>query len=230
MLYISRHVYCKNLSARYRQFQSYQGHHAFGVVDSDDGVEELVTRDDLEEIVRNQCIDVAGVEIMSPSRLILQILPYQGENPSSVLQTKLSVLRHVNITVYNSTITSFLFRRDKLADGTRVRLSDFADSCGDFLMYGNMSLAAGPIVTIVLDDKIKSITDYSFRLDSGNEVSSLGVSAVSSLDVMFDLSELTNFELARSVYKQVLAYKGEPLKAVIDSEERKQEMFRLCCS
>lgn len=226
MLYISRLVWQDNSVDKYSPVHGFQSIRCYGVVDTDDNVEEVITRDDLEEAVRRRDIDIAGVTMLGLQRLIIDVIPYQPK--PSPLQMKTLMIHHVNVIVFNSCITNITWRRDKIGKNACLRLSDFGDSCADFILYGNMSLVSGDQITLVLDDKIKSITDHSFRLDtSERELVQLDATQVNGLGVRFDLRELHNNDIAASFYRQLFSYKGNILDFVDDSSERKLEMLKL---
>ena len=211
MLYISRRAVLGNELA-------------YGVVDTDDDVETIVNTDGIEEAHRHG-LTIRGVATHWVSGD--DINPYQPEGTFSPLQVKTRVMKKVSVGLYGSMITSveWLFG----VDNPRIRLSDFGDSVADLVIYGNV-LSVTP-VTLVLDDKLKSITKYSFRIETCSSLHDTQVQMISRangwkrLRVLFDVSELTNQEILDTFYEQLFWY-NQALAVTIDSEERKLAMRR----
>lgn len=211
MLYISRRVFHANELC-------------YVVVDTDDGVETVVNVDRLEYATRCGLI-INGIPVKWETGD--DITPYQYSGFIKPIQVKMRTLRKVSVTLCGSSITdiSWLYSVDPI----RVRLSDFGDSCTDFVIYGSV-IPKNP-VTLVLDDKLKSITSRSFRIDTGTSINDTIIHAISHnggwkrIGVRFDVSELTKEELVDTFYEQLFWY-NKALEVVTDSEERKLAMRR----
>lgn len=177
MLFISRRV----------------GQGQYGVVDTDDGLEEVVDYERLKEAV--VCgIDVKGVAV--GSRLpwdknseidILTIDVYNNRDVSSVMQTKLQVLKGIEVVVYDDTVVSVTWDRHRVKPGTSIRLSDFASKLGDLIF---LSASRGPNspITVVLDDTL-SYSELSLRFVTGTEV-------------RLDIREVKNKETVAMIYAE----------------------------
>ena len=226
MLYISRHVYSDSGgSDRYSPVHGYETKHRFGVADTEDGVEEIVTRDDLEYLVRQVGLDISGVYTIGDLKVISGAFPYQNPYTASVLQTKLHVMYNIDVSVHNNQITSILWDEVYGADSLSLRLSDFAPFCGDMLLYGN-DVRSRFEMTLVFDDKLESMSEYSFRLDCGlRESMWLDRHTKRGMNIVFDIREVTREDLAFQLYKQVSLYRGCPLETILDNEERKTRML-----
>lgn len=151
MLYISRFV----------------GQSKYGVVDTDDGTETIITHKELWEYCIDLHMDIKGVRLgTTVSRnkeklCIKDVDVYQCPDFVTKEQAKLNVLRGITIKTYGSQIVSVFADRNVVPKGTRVRLSDYGTSCGEYILKG-MPYGCVPIVTLVLDDKI-AITGKSLK-------------------------------------------------------------------
>lgn len=205
MLFISRHV----------------GVDWFGVVDTDDGSEEFIDRVGLVRA------DEFGVEIHGISHLpngrIDSITPYQSLNTFTALQTKLKLLSHVDVRVYDGAITYLYWDSAYVPKNISIRLSDFGTSVEDCIFAEN-PCSYGGTVTIIVDNKITDVSEYAFRMDEYGwsvEMSGLGHKG---LGVIFDLREVESDDIRRWIYSQLDAYAGDSFECIIDSDFHKAEM------
>ena len=209
MLFISRRV----------------GLDCFGVVDTDDGVEEVVNKDDIAENVTRYKLDIKGVKEVGTLGIAVDIEPYQDVATMTRLQTKTSMLSKVDVTVYDKYITSI--RWHTIDEPATIRLSDFGERCEDCILVGN-TLQGEHNITLVFDDKLKSITPHTLTVEGWS--TSLGKDG---RGVVVDLRELTNETIVEDVYRSLLFRSSWRLRfipegsfdAIIDSEWRKQMMF-----
>lgn len=212
MLYISRYI----------------GLNEFGVVDTDDGVEEVVT---LQQVIR-ACgplnVQIAGVEThirgfsYGKKSFVDSVLAYQDPITKTSLQLKLSLLGHVDVVTYGNMITNVLWDFDKIKEPVFVCLSDFGSCCGDRILWGNANRGEHKI-TLILNDKIE-FGPKTFRLSDKEQRWSVGIDGVG---VMFDIHELHDDYKAQLVYQALMideVFDLLLLESVIDSEERKQRM------
>lgn len=167
MLYLSRIIQPDN--PRYRKY---------GVVDSDDDTETLVTRAELVDIVLKHKLQVQGVVVINKkdgSKDIKVTSPQQIASQTTGRQTKTAVLLGVNVVVYNDEITAIHVNRKVMRDKQRIRLSDFAKKMN---LRAKMYFT-GPVskrVVLVIDDKIELLG----RLKDFSEVTG----------VLYDISEV----------------------------------------
>lgn len=194
MLYISRVV----------------GIQFIGVVDTDDGVEEIVPIFKVREIVSGG-IPIKGVEAKSPRGAIFApILPYQVPETYSPLQSKLKFATGIDVLVYNDMVTSIRFDAKKLKAPVAIRLSSFAPKCADCILFGN-SCAFRHVITLVLDDKVQ-VGVRTFRREEGID----GTNGVQGLGVKFDLREITKPDVIDDIRKSMLSNDGnQVLQSVI---------------
>lgn len=103
----------------------------FGIVDTDDGTETLVYRDELNDAVLIHHVDIKGVKIGYNRGLhhntpfIKEIMAQQDMRQYTNLQAKTKTLLGVEVRVYDGEITAILADTRVAKDGVRVRLSDF---------------------------------------------------------------------------------------------------------
>lgn len=208
MLYISRRVaYVEGL---YAQID-------YGVVDTDDGVEEIVPETELYTAV-----GAYGMEIAGTTEGLRRIEPYQTADSLKAIQAKTKTLKNATVTVWNNMITNIVW--GVWSDGVRLRLSDFGTEIADFVLLDNPT-PVNP-VTLVFDDKITSVRCWAFRMDTSVD----GTKATFEIDagfindsVRFDLRELSNNDIADVIYSQFRLY-DDRFNFIIDSNQRKEFM------
>lgn len=165
MLYISR---IRGTGAR--------GNYEYGVVDTDDGIETFVSKQELEQICVNTGLKVEGAhrqlrrsicDSMSSSPgmavTIGSIIPYQPPESVTVGQSKLLSVYGIRILTYKDFITyigTCFSGQDRLIT-TRVRLSQYGKHCADCIV-GYQSINIGQYeLTLVIDDNI-SLSESTF--------------------------------------------------------------------
>ena len=206
MLYISR----------------FAGRYCYGVVDTDDGTEEVVAGYDITNAVSNLGLSILGVDIDPQSTLkptVDSILPYHDVTRMTPLQVKTNLLQHVEVFVFGDIIANVRFRADEITVPSIIRLSDFGKVCGDRMLYGNRPSGAHKI-TLILDDKL-SFSKHTFLKPTG----SLGKSG---LGVVLDMREMHDDGEAKAVYKSIMSGPGtlEMMDSIIDDRGRKEWFIR----
>lgn len=207
MLYISRYV----------------GEESFGVVDTDDNTEEIVSYAELSNLVCHRGVVICGakpVRGVDGEYWITEddIFVCQPSNLLSNLQVKTRVLRHIDVIVYNSMITSVLVYPREMSKHVEIRLSDFGTSCGDFILSRNQP-SHKCMVTLKLDDKLDFGKDtFSLRFCDNAFV------GLRDVGVKFDFCELSDAK-AEKAYDYILPISGPNMHPVyIDRLERVQRM------
>lgn len=206
MLYVSRLV----------------GYTHLGVVDTKTGREEIYDRETIANAItkRNTFIEGATVEKRFGVYDVASVpIPYQLPETVTPLQVKMNMVGGIDIRVYNGIISRFLIRTEEIKTPVRVRLSDFGDSVADYVLFGNQA-AYNQVMEVILDDKIKSVTSKSFRVD-------VGVLSAASLGVVFDLRELSDDSIAENIYCALAADYCKPSVAITDNLERMAHMMAL---
>ena len=87
----------------------------YGVVDTDDNVETIVSADMLHEAISIHGLKIGGYE--ADSRYIV---PYQHKDSMRPSQAKIKMMRDVDVTVWGSYITRV--RWSTMSDGVSIRL------------------------------------------------------------------------------------------------------------
>ena len=176
MLYISRFV----------------GQSKYGVVDTDDGSETVVTYKELCEYALDLGMHIEGVNVVTETvrgraRLAIRgISAVQDVATVSNSQTKLKILRGIDIKTYNGKIVSMTAEKGVAQAGTRVRLSDYGNECGEYIfksmLFGYSGAQYTGSIIVVLDDKVK-ITSKSLR-DFHDHGVTLDMTEVTNKDVI----------------------------------------------
>ena len=199
MLYVSRYI----------------GDGHFGVVDTDDDVEQEVSIRDIETAVNGHNLQIAGVRKIPGLSRRYTARPYQNPATVTQLQVKTSTLCGVDVMVYKNLITRVSGKQLKHDGVVRVRLSQFGDTICSQCFYENDSFREGK--TILVLDNALSYEDCAFQ-----QPVCAGVTYDNQYyGVTFDLHELSD-ENAIFVYRGLLEsielafLKG----AVIDTDER----------
>lgn len=219
MLYISRVVFKKGAGA-------VDFHHLipqltrrpcmdmlYGVADSDDDAEDLVTLYDLCNICCHIGLPVRGVEVKEGQ--IEVIKPYQSLETMTQLQRKAHALYGVEITEYCGAISSITYDGTSMKTAPVIRLSDICHWCGDFLFL-NTDYCGAHAITLVIDNKL-SFTPKSFM---GYLSYSPGLSG---LGVVFDLRELLWDDKAQVIYDLLYSWSGSSMiqESILDIPERR---------
>lgn len=200
MLYISRRI----------------GANKAGVVDTDDGVEQIISLYQFGSSMYKK-LGVRGCTFTGMYQSSVIVLPYQPDETRSPIQLKSRLLTGVDVKVYNDIVTNINLST-VLNPPVTIRLSDFGSKCSDCLLLGNKDTGRH-IITLVFDNKI-SVGDDAFRRDI--EIIGLGVQGVG---VKFDLREV---EDVSKIYSGLIRFNGwQILSSVIDHRERFDSMVRM---
>lgn len=212
MLFISRHI----------EFDY------IGVFDTDDGVEQKVTQKDIVDAVNVPGIVIQGVKThYNPEFSMIttpEVKPYQSPDTVNPMQSKLSLLRHVDLTMWGTMVTRMVIRHKEIKEPVTIRLSDFCTSCADLILKGNMPLAHKHTVTLVLDDKVQFSGMTFLLLPYQDKLVSVGVQGVG---VVFDVREMTDDAAVEKIYRAILnGDSREIASSIIDTDERKEHMIQ----
>lgn len=229
MLYISRCVHTGVPSEQFSIPKKLLPEHigvnfeeVYGVVDTDDDVEELVTRSELLDICCNRGVVIEGVIVARD--YIRCVSPYQLESSISRAQRRAEVVCNVTVTRYKDEVTEIFWDSFKLQKPVSIRLSNFGSSCGSQLFnrrlcIGRLAPHGHHMLTIILDGKI-TFTDKSFFVVP-NHWGGLGREG---FGLVFDIRELTDEKLAEIIYFSV-AMSGAVIETgIVDSEDRMKAM------
>lgn len=215
MLYVSRYI----------------GQHEYGIVDTDDEVEEIVNFDFIRERCIRHNIAIQGVDPYYFQKSAGKVFLYQPPEAVSQAQLKLKMLCRINLKVYKSIITSIDWKISDIVAPVSLRLSDFGTSCADFVLDSVGKILADLIlnakkysarnrVTIILDDKLtySPRSFWIFGYDS---------SVINRINVIFDLHELSD-DNARIVYKMLFPdLEAIDCTNIVDDKARMKAMRRM---
>lgn len=143
MLYVSRYV----------------GQTKYGVVDTDDGVETVVSFQDLADYVLVDGLDIKGVNIDYIVRrnkqvpFVRSITVYQEGSFLTARQAKTKTLKGIDVIVNNGRIAQITVGNGGLKQETRLKLSDYGTSCGEYILK-NLNYLRDNRLIIELDDGI----------------------------------------------------------------------------
>lgn len=211
MLYISRYV--RDIS--------------YGVVDTDDFNETIVPEDVVHDAVLKAGLTIGGVSkvgyVQFGDYSICEIFPYQPPETFSQLQIKTNLIKHTSVLVWKNIITSVRWRANEIKEPVSIRLSDFGRVLGDRFLCGNSQTDSHKI-TIILDDKLEFERNSFWRPMALDE----------SAGIKFDIRELTRESAAELFYLRWVVHDGSDsrnkrVRAVIDSDDRKNSMMRRFC-
>lgn len=205
MLYISRNL----------------GTNQWAVKDTDDGVEERVNDLKLRHLVLELGLEIAGVEVSvmgkvggrhpywpgmtKDGRYISKVRVWQDDSKKTPHQKKSFVLKGIDIRTSGRVIKSVSWDVDRIAEGTKIRLSEFGTSCDGYILQGAPMLLRP--VTIILDDKIR-IKKHTFKNGFVR-------------DLRIDMREVTDERTVRYVYEQAIHDRADSFpQSIIDSNER----------
>lgn len=176
MLYFSRYVKCSDI-VRY------------GVVDTDDGFETLVNWDSLSDLVLNTGLHIKGVHRYDEYGIKVRV--YQPPEETTRLQVKTKTLKGVDVTIYNHEIVGVRFDASKIHSRVTIRLSDFANSLGDYILGECPKANVGIKVVLVLDNSVL-FHDYAFK--------TLRPATFEELGVILDMRELDDEHAIKALY------------------------------
>lgn len=183
----------------------------FGVVDTDDDTETVCTRKELHDAIINHKLTIEGI-VESKSfgyPCIQSITPYQDMRYCTTLQTKMKVLRGVDIRTYKNEITAILPNADVAEDRMRIRLSDYGQVINWDAIIKWEPPHTNKHMILVLDDNIAVV---------GSEV------RPSIYRFYWDITEVTNQHVIDQFYNWLLFSEAiasdDWSLCIIDNEER----------
>lgn len=189
------------------------------VVDTEDGVESLVSYTDLAYATERMGLDVKGAILSysafggSDIRHVSDVQPYQPEETKSKLQIKTSLLYDTDILVYGNEITSITVREPKSI--AKIRLSDFGECVGSYVLDTCRFSDKNKIV-LVLDNKL-TFSRQAFQTSGGFAPYDFGVA--------LDIHELNDIA-ARLIYSMfILNGKDGISLSIIDNKKRIEKAF-----
>ena len=193
-----------------------------GIVDTDDGVEEVVSNSKMVSAVHTHSLKVLGFGGLHKT--------YQPQGTKTPLQLKMKLMQYVDVTMHNGVVTGVHWNVDEIRRPATIRLSDFSSKLSDFILRGNDDMGVVH-ATLVFDDKLDRLPKFSVS-------AVLWEDAAMYEDVLFDLREVTDKTLALSIYRSIFSCVGLPgyeeiavpskiLASIVDNGERRERMSRV---
>lgn len=170
-------------------------HNTYGVVDTDDSVEDIMNKKELQRAVAHSMFKIEGVETEYDSKSgfwrIKSIEPLECGIHSTAKTAKLAALHGIDMKLVGDRIISLSWDRYVYDKDFVLVLSDYATSCSDGIIYtSTLGKSAEPLL-IKLDDNIQ-FTKSTFN-------------HWSVMSVKFDLRSITKVKLANNLYR---SYRG----------------------
>lgn len=196
------------------------GMNKYGVVDTEDGHEDVMTVDDIEYATCEMSVRIEGVTLRSrrsgPTTyaVVDSIDVYTPQGSRQAKEVKLNFLRGVDIKTSNGVIVEITWSKPKDDTNRVIRLSDYGTSCAVGVLVKEARAfyrinKEQQFVTIVLDDKI-AIERKTFKKCAGS-------------GAVFDLREVKNLNTVEWFYTEMIADKPSVKhlrKVVIDDPNR----------
>lgn len=194
------------------------GFDSFGVVDTDDGREEIVTWSKLRKVVHDG-VQVYGVDFVNTVgegyRCLIDV--YQPSNTITQLQLKTKVLQGVEIVTYGKSITGIRLLGSK--SKVVLKLSDYGAALSECIFACNAPGYKGDI-TFVVDSKLKP----RYGAFSLSRVEVPARFTIGSLGVKLDISGVFS-ESVYGIYKAIFEVNyDDKFDEIIDVDERKHLM------
>lgn len=207
------------------------GQNDVGVVDTDDYVEQIISRQELYILVGGEAVDIEGVKYHTRRihggrviRVIDTVDVYQDRKFIRPIQTKWELLNRVSVRTFGSMITAIRWDFRNLKKDVPLRLSDFGDSLADRILTCNI-IVDSPNINLILDDRVK-VSRYSF-MNIGYMAQ--GGTLVGDYGVTLDISGVTDEKAAELVYRACADHdsQGRAFDVIIDQQDRKMHWMRV---
>lgn len=154
MLYISRYIQDNHI-----------GEDCYGVVDTDDGKEEVLTWEELEHDIIRYKLDIKGCKVnkgFAGKGFLEDIIPWQDPQYLTRKQVKLKALAGIDVRVWKDEISYIQLNSEVMQPRYRLRLSEFGKYINgrgtiqpmDSIMRSSCRLVA------VLDDSIDFVGKF----------------------------------------------------------------------
>lgn len=210
MLYVSRRV----------------GDESVGVVDTDDGIEEIHEINVLRWSLDGTDLRVHGFDF--GMKLSPIIRPYQVPDLVTKEQAKLRTLFNIDTSVYKGILTNFICDSIALVRDVTISVSDICKGLGSCAFAGNrFGIDHGAYRAILVMDDTITFAENALCFPESDFYSD------SCLDsyVAFDLREMRDIGRVRAFYKQAAQYDMSDLfsslsSLIIDNSDRKQALIR----
>lgn len=207
-----------------------------GVVDTDDNVEQIVPRKELESIIRSTGIEIRGARRSSSSEDML-FLPFMPNKDAQwkAMEDEMQVSLHAYQGVIYNIVMNRVRDKQKVSRinyPVTVKLSNFGHAIGDYCFsMGKMPFGWKDNKTMfILDfEGIMDVADTAFWHVFKRPVKVDGASRFSGTSmhlccVKLDLSKVQDDALARKIYALWCEADSAAVDYIIDNPARKQAM------
>lgn len=196
----------------------------YGVVDTEDGKEEVVSNSDLYCYCQEYDLTIRGCIPDEPKVGFSMngVFPFQHPDYMTKAQAKLFMLYGIELTLWKDMITRIAWEPSEIKEPIELRLSDYGGRLGDYIFAG-LACSATHKVTVVLDDNI-NFNDQSLHTYSPFFL------CLDSYGLKYDIRDMQDKEKVRAIYRmvdEVPGRSGSFPDELIDSPERKDYMWRL---
>lgn len=203
------------------------------VIDTDTGEETIMylnavrDTDPLGDIHGHtlRCVDddwEPGKDQASGRMSIERYEPWQNQDDRVRLQAKTAVLKNVEVRTYKSMVTAIVWGIGDVHEDYTIRLSDFGSFLGDSLFIEGDGDLNGHILTVIVDDKVMPVNNFTFRAARQFEDEQFRMVH----GVVLDLRELTMDGFAEQIYWACAHEFDMGLSEMfVDNPERKQSML-----
>lgn len=163
----------------------------YGVVDTDDDVETVVTTKELSELVYKYGLDIKGTVKHEKAYLetLRNVIPYQDKRYYSPLQSKTKTLLGVDVRTYKGEIVRIMATGGVTKGDTEIRLSDFGERMSGRAVVQWDYNPANLKLVLVVDDKIQLEQPYP---------------SVTSYGQIWDIREMKRESIAEAMYRELL--------------------------
>lgn len=160
----------------------------WGICDTDDMHEDILTRNEIEQIILDYDLRIEGTLMLTHPieqyRYLSAVNVVQPANTKTAEQAKAKVMKHVDTQVYNGAVQGISVG----VDDTAVRLSDYGTNWGSYVFWFNK---IGRRTRFIFDDSLKfgskTFTDWHNRA------------------VIMDMTEVNNMKLVDYVYSDFIS-------------------------
>lgn len=191
----------------------------YGVVDTSDGLENLMESTEVFDMALASGLDIKGMEYVKlndvpvvdwSSSGVRKLLPYQLKEFSTPSLVKLRVAYGVELVVWQDSITRITLHQG--SGEVSIRLSDYASKCEDSLIDIRAFGAPHCLVTLIVDDNIKV----------GYESLNLLEAIRYRVGFRLDIRECNNLALVNRIYRH---FRSIAIDSIIDDDVRKMSLM-----
>lgn len=168
-----------------------KGYEVYGVVDTDDDTETLVSAEEISSAIFDHNLEIKGVDIVHDRGMtyIGAIHIYLDDFWCSRFQLKTKVLKGVDIRTVHGDIT-YVSANGKLTTGdVDIRLSDYGKRISWHSQIEYINHKGDNKLFLILDDKIEVVGSTP---------------RISIPWIRFDIQDVTNNALVRAIYKDLI--------------------------